>query len=138
MTLLLETLLGFALWTLAVLLFTVGVYRWSRILSGRAAIHEFRADVSTGPDWYRRAVRAHANCIENLPVFASIIGVATAAGVQGVPMEALAVTVLGARVGQTVTHVAFKETRRAVSVRFSFFFAQVIAMIAMIVLIAAG
>ncbi len=31
-------LLGFAAWTLFILFTTVGVYRWSRILTGRTAI----------------------------------------------------------------------------------------------------
>jgi hypothetical protein len=37
-------LLGFADWTLLILFATVGVYRWSRILTGRAAIAAWRAD----------------------------------------------------------------------------------------------
>jgi len=61
-------LLGFAAWTVLLLLSTVGVYRWSRILTGRVPIRDFRADQVEGEDWYRRSMRAHANCIENLPV----------------------------------------------------------------------
>jgi hypothetical protein len=63
-------LVGFAAWTVLLLLATVGVYRWSRILTGRVAIREFRADQIEGADWYKRAMRAHANCVENLPVLA--------------------------------------------------------------------
>lgn len=37
-------LLAFAGWTLALLVGTVGVYRWRQILSGRASIREWRAD----------------------------------------------------------------------------------------------
>jgi len=136
MTTPLAALLGFALWTLAVLIFTVGVHRWSLILIGRAGIHQFPADAPAGPDWYRRAVRAHANCIENLPVFASIVGVATASGAKGAALDALALAVLGARVGQTVAHVAFPQTRRVVSVRFSFFCVQLMAMLAMAAIVA--
>jgi uncharacterized MAPEG superfamily protein len=138
MTILQATLLGFALWTLAVLMFTVGVYRWSRILTGRSGIDEFSAEMRTGPDWYRRAGRAHANCIENLPVFTAVVAVASATGVKGMPIDALAIAVVCARVGQTVTHVAFTETQRTVGVRFSFFFAQVAAMIAMVIVVVSG
>ena len=60
-------LLGFAAWTLFILFVTVGVYRWSRILIGRTAIAEWRADERQGSEWYRRAVRAHLNCLENSP-----------------------------------------------------------------------
>jgi hypothetical protein len=57
-------LLGFAAWTLFILFVTVGVYRWSRILTGRTAIAEWRADERQGSEWYCRAVRAHLNCLE--------------------------------------------------------------------------
>ena len=73
-------LLGFAVWTLLVLFGTVGVYRWSRILTGRVRISEWQADQPQGSDWYRRALRAHMNCVENLPVFAAIVLCATASG----------------------------------------------------------
>jgi uncharacterized MAPEG superfamily protein len=73
-------LLGFAVWTLLVLFGTVGVYRWSRILTGRVRISEWQADRPQGSDWYQRAMRAHMNCVENLPVFAAIVLCATATG----------------------------------------------------------
>src|SRR5918998_2656003 len=66
-------LLGFATWTVLLLLATVGIYRWSRILKGRVPIREIRADEVEGKDWYKRSMRAHANCVENLPVFGAIV-----------------------------------------------------------------
>lgn len=129
------TLLGFAGWTLAVLTFTIGVHRWSRILAGRAAIHQFPADASGGPDWYRRATRAHLNCVENLPVYGAIVLTASSIGIAGTLLDALGVAVLCARVVQTTVHVAFTETRRTVAVRFSFFSIQLVAMATMIVVI---
>src|SRR5688572_12995260 len=94
------TLLGFALWTIGVLTFAIGGHRWSRILTGRAAIHEFAAHAPTGPDWYRRATRAHANCVENLPVYGAIVFVLSTAGASGRLLDVLAVTVLCTRVCQ--------------------------------------
>jgi hypothetical protein len=41
-------LVGFAVWTVLLLLATVGVYRWSRILTGRVPIRNFRADQIEG------------------------------------------------------------------------------------------
>ncbi len=73
-------LLGFAVWTLLVLFGTVGVYRWSRILTGRVGISEWQADQPQGSEWYQRAMRAHMNCVENLPVFAALVLCATATG----------------------------------------------------------
>jgi uncharacterized membrane protein YecN with MAPEG domain len=138
MSILNATLLGFALWTLAVLAFTVGVHRWSRILTGKAGMHEFPADAPSGPDWYKRATRAHANCVENLPVFAAIVVVANAVGAASPYLDALGVVILCARLAQTTTHVGFVQTARAVSIRFTFFSVQLVAMIAMAVIVLAG
>lgn len=137
MTLPLWSLLGFALWTLIILMATIGVYRWALILSGRALIHTFAADAPTGADWYRRATRAHANCIENLPVYGAIVVVLSLVGVSGSAVDALSCVVLGARVCQTSVHVAFEQTARVVSIRFSFFTLQLLSMLWLIVLIGA-
>lgn len=135
MTVTIYALLGFAAWTLLVLTATVGVYRWSRILTGRATIAEWRADKPQGAAWYQRGMRAHANCIENLPVFAAIVLAAHAAGVADPLFDLLAVVVLGARICQTTVHVSVEQTNAVASVRFAFFLVQVLAMAAMIVLL---
>src|SRR6188474_1318009 len=93
-------LLGFATWTALLLLFTIGIYRWTRIFSGTVPIRDFPADASGGAEWYRRATRAHANCIENLPVFGAIVVVAAAVGARGAALDALRVVLLCARIGQ--------------------------------------
>jgi uncharacterized MAPEG superfamily protein len=120
-------LLGFATWTIVLLLGTVGVYRWSRILTGRVPIREFRADQIDGEDWYRRAMRAHANCVENLPVFGAIVFALHARGVQSTAADLMAVLVLAARVMQSLVHVSLVQTNAVVSVRFLFYFAQIVA-----------
>src|SRR5215216_1002952 len=51
-------LLGFAGWTVLTLFGSIGVYRWSRILTGRASISEWRADAPQGSERYQRAMRA--------------------------------------------------------------------------------
>jgi uncharacterized MAPEG superfamily protein len=119
-------LLGFAAWTALLLLFTVGVYRWSRIFAGRVAIRSFPADASGGEEWYRRATRAHANCIENLPVFGAIVFALHAGNVTGAWVDALATTVLAARIFQSLVHVCFVHTNTVASWRFTFFFVQFI------------
>lgn len=65
-------LLGFAAWTMVILFTTVGTYRWSRIFTGRAEISEWQAAEQQGSDWYRRAIRAHLTCVENLPVYTQL------------------------------------------------------------------
>jgi uncharacterized MAPEG superfamily protein len=129
-------LLGFAAWTLLTLFATVGVYRWSRILTGRTAIAAWRADEPQGGDWYRRAVRAHMNCVENLPVYTAIVVVMLAAHVASPILDALAITILVARICQTTAHLAFEQTNMIAGVRFAFYFAQAISMIVMGVIIA--
>jgi len=135
MSLPLLTLVGFAAWTLLLLAATVGVHRWRLILTKRAPINGFPADAPVGPDWYQRATRAHLNCIENLPVYAAIVLVATLVGRHGALLDALSVSVLGARVCQTLVHVSFVQTARAVSYRFSLFSVQLVAMLWMVVLV---
>ncbi|ANY84158.1 hypothetical protein BB934_38585 (plasmid) [Microvirga ossetica] len=124
-------LLGFAVWTLLVLFGTVGVYRWSRILTGRVRISEWQADQPQGSDWYRRAMRAHMNCVENLPVFAAIVLCATASGENSRFLDLLAGAILVARVCQTTVHLACTPSEVAASVRFVFFFVQALGMLAM-------
>jgi uncharacterized MAPEG superfamily protein len=130
-------LLAFAVWTLLVLFGSVGVYRWSRILTGRARLTDFPADAPEGADWYKRAMRAHANCVENLPVFASVVVAVVATGVRGPLLDGLALAVLGARVGQSLVHVGLEQTERVIAVRFGFFLAQALALLAMAGLVVA-
>ena len=120
-------LVGFAVWTVLLLLATVGVYRWSRILTGRVAIREFRADQIEGADWYKRAMRAHANCVENLPVFGAIVFGLYVGNVGSALVNAVAVAVLVARIMQSLVHVCFVQTNLVTSVRFGFFFVQIVS-----------
>ena len=120
-------LVGFAAWTVLLLLATVGVYRWSRILTGRVAIREFRADQIEGAEWYKRAMRAHANCVENLPVFGAIVFGLYVGNVGSVLVNALAVAVLLARIMQSLVHVCFVQTNTVTAVRFGFFFVQIVS-----------
>lgn len=124
-------LLGFAVWTLLVLFGSVGVYRWSRILLRGARLTDFPADAPEGADWYKRAMRAHANCVENLPVFAAIVVAIVATGVASPTVDVLAVLVLGARVAQSLVHIALEQTQTVIAVRFVFFAAQAFSMLGM-------
>lgn len=130
-------LLGFAVWTVLVLFGTVGVYRWSRILTGRVRISDWQADRPQGSNWYQRAMRAHMNCVENLPVFGAIILCATAVGADSRLLNWLAGAILVARICQTTVHIAFGPSDAAASARFAFFFVQAICMLTMAVAVAA-
>lgn len=129
MTIPIQVLLAFAGWTVLTLLVGVGLVRWSQILTGRRQLNEFPADTPHGSPSYRRAVRAHANCVENLPVFGAVVVALWASGTSGPLVDALAMVFMVARVAQTTVHVAFEETNVAVGVRFSFFFVQVLCVL---------
>ncbi|MFA9476098.1 MAG: MAPEG family protein [Filomicrobium sp.] len=136
MTIPLWVLLGYAAWTLLALFATVGVYRWSHILTGRTAIAEWRADEPPESDWYRRAVRAHMNCLENLPIYTAIVVVLVATRITSPILDGLAITILGARVCQTLIHVSIEQTNTVASFRFAFFFLQAACMVWMGIFIA--
>ena len=132
MTIPMWMLLGFATWTLLLLIATVGVYRWIKILFWKAPIASFRTDQLEGEDWYRRGTRAHANCVENLPVFGAIVLVISALGVDGPAVDSLSTLVLIARVSQSLVHVSHVQTNAFVAVRFSFFSVQLLCFLALI------
>src|SRR5215204_5153178 len=131
-------LLGFATWTVLLLLATVGIYRWSRILTGRVPIREFRADEVEGKDWYKRSMRAHANCIENLPVFGTIVFALYAGDVANATVNVLMVVILAARIVQSLVHVFLVQTNTVVSVRFGFFFVQIVSFLWLIAIVVAN
>jgi len=128
------TLLGFAGWTLLLLMATVGVYRWGNILFAQAAIASFRHDAPEGAGWYQRGTRAHANCIENLPVFGAIVYVITVIGLQGPMVDALCIATLAARVCQSTVHISHEQTNAFVAVRFSFYSVQLVSFLVLIVM----
>lgn len=134
MTTALWCLLGFAGWTLALVILGVVSPRTQQVLAGRAKSNEFKADEPHGSERYRRTVRAHMNCVENLPVFASVVLVGTLVGVHAPAFGLLAVGCLAARVLQSSIHISSGSVS-AVNARFTFYLVQVVCMVAMGVMI---
>ena len=130
------TLLGFTAWTLGLLMATVGVYRWGNILFAKAAIASFRHDAPEGAGWYQRGTRAHANCIENLPVFGAMVYLITVIGLQGPIVDALCIATLAARIVQSCVHISHVQTNAFVAVRFSFYSVQLVSFMVLIVMVA--
>jgi len=122
------TLLYFALWTLLTLIFSVGVMRFHLIFTGKSQPNEFCADTPQGSSRYRRAMRAHANCVENLPIYGAIILALTVLKLDSSALNVLASIFIIMRICQTITHITFNETNRMVSFRFLFFFIQIVIM----------
>jgi len=128
-------LLGFATWTLMLLMAIVGVYRWVNILLRGASISSFRSDRLEGAGWYQRGTRAHANCVENLPVFGAIVFAIAAVDVEGWLVDLLCTIVLIARICQSLVHVSHVQTDAFVAVRFSFFSVQLVSFLVLIAMV---
>jgi uncharacterized MAPEG superfamily protein len=114
-------LAGFAGWFL-LLTFVLANYRSFLVLTGRRAANSFRADGSDVGGIGQRLTRARDNVYENLPVFAALALAASIAGRLAVT-DPLAWTVLYARIGQSVTHIASVSTP-AIYARFGFYLVQ--------------
>src|SRR5689334_16559074 len=70
------SLLGFAAWTLLLVLSLV-VYRTAMVMAGKRRANTWgRNQPSRDPELLQRLAHAHANCVENLPLFAAVILVA--------------------------------------------------------------
>lgn len=126
-----QALLGFAAWTLA-LIITVFLYRGLRFLGGTPINHWPRkAKPADDAPLIGRLEDAHANCLENLPVFAVIVLAAAATGRLDA-INALAPWVLYARIGQSAVHLSGVGAMQ-VLVRASFWAAQLVLMVWMLV-----
>ena len=136
MTIPMWVMLGFAAWTLAILTASIGVYRWSRILTGRARIAGWRPDGSEGSGWYQRATRAHMNCVENLPVYAAVALAAAVTGVGGRDLDTLALVFLAARIGQSLVHITRTQTDPVAALRFGLYLVQCVCVVWMGALVA--
>jgi uncharacterized MAPEG superfamily protein len=115
-------LVGFAAWQLA-LTVVLAVYRTMLVQTGQKQANSFAPDGSDVGGFGRRLTRARDNCYENLPVFAAIVLGASVAG-RTAELDALAIIVLYARVGQSVTHIVSTSVP-AIFVRFGFYLVQV-------------
>ena len=130
MTTALSCLVFFAAWTLGLVAFGIVPYRVGQVLLAGRAANSFSAAEPEGPEWYQRLLRAHANCVENLPVFAALVLVGQAAGHAEGSFATLAQVVCAGRVGQTLAHLS-SGSALVVNVRFTFFVVQLGAMAAM-------
>ena len=100
-----QALLGFAAWTL-LLVAGVFLYRGLRFVT-RTPINHWPRGAKPADDapLVKRLEDAHANSLENLPIFAVIVLAAAALGKLDA-IAALAPWVLYARVGQSLAHLS--------------------------------
>jgi uncharacterized MAPEG superfamily protein len=111
----------FMAWALFLLVLMEGI-RSYLVVSGRAKSNEFKPDNANLSPFLQRLARAHANCVESLPVLGGLLLVAMVTGRTGIT-DALAPWLLLARMAQSITHLVSVSVL-AVNVRFCFFAAQ--------------
>jgi len=97
-------LLLFTAWTLVLMLLYVG-YRVALVLAMKKKADSWlRGTPSDDPAFITRAQHAHLNCLENLPIFATIVLAALAMGKAPV-VDQVAAWVLYARLAQSTVHL---------------------------------
>ena len=116
-------LLGFAAWYL-LLTFALGIFRSGLVLSGKKSANSFATDGTDVGAIGRRLNRARDNCFETLPLFAAIVLAALLMNKVSV-IDTLAMYLLYARIGQSVTHLA-STSIPAINVRFALFLVQIV------------
>lgn len=108
-------------WALA-LLVLMEALRARLVVLGRVASTGFRPDNANLSPFMQRLTRAHANCIEGLPIFGGLLIVALVTG-RSELTDGLAWWLLAARIVQSSIHLA-STTLWAVNARFTAFVVQ--------------
>lgn len=116
-------LIGFIGWTLA-LLILMEVIRSGLVATGRVPANGFSPDNANLSPFMQRLARAHANCLEGLPVFGGLLLVALVTERTAVT-DGLAGVFLAARVVQSCIHLASVRAG-AVKARFTAFAVQMV------------
>ena len=114
-------LTGFIAWSLLLLVW-MEVLRTQLVTRGRVPANGFRPDNAGLSPFMQRLARAHANCVESLPIFGGLLLVAIATGRTGIT-DTLAGLFLAARIFQSVVHL-LSLSAFAVTIRFSAFAVQ--------------
>lgn len=121
MTPTLAALTGFIAWTLF-LLIVMEAIRSRMVVTKEVPANGFRPDNSNLSPFMQRLARAHANCLEGLPIFGGLMLVAVISGKSSLT-DPLAFVLLGARIVQSSIHLA-SLSPTAVTFRFTAFAVQ--------------
>ncbi len=114
-------LTGFVAWSLF-LLVLMEVIRSKLVLTKAVAANGFNPENSNLSPFMQRLARAHANCIEGLPIFGGLMLIAVVAGRASIT-DPLAYLLLFSRILQSVIHLS-SLSALAVTLRFSAFAVQ--------------
>lgn len=114
-------LLGFLSWTLLLLVLMEGI-RSKLVVTREVPANGFSPDNAGLSPFMQRLARAHANCLEGLPLFGGFMVLAVIAGKSDIT-DPLAYVVLAARIVQSAIHLA-STSPMAVTARFTAFAVQ--------------
>jgi len=114
-------LLGFLSWTLALLVLMEAI-RSKLVLTRQVPANGFSPDNAGLSPFMQRLARAHANCLEGLPLFGGFMLLAVVAGKSQVT-DPLAYALLASRIVQSLIHLA-STSPWAVTARFTAFAVQ--------------
>lgn len=117
----LGALTGFVGWTL-LLLFIMEGRRTQLVLTKAVPANGFVPDNANLSPFMQRLARAHANCLEGIPLFGGLMIICLLAGKPSIS-DPLAYVLLGARIVQSTIHLA-STSQLAVSARFTAFSVQ--------------
>ena len=114
-------LTGFIAWAL-LLLVLMEALRSQLVLQGKVPANGFAPDNAGLTPFMQRLARAHANCVEGLPIFGGLLLVAIVTD-RATVTDPLAYHFLASRVFQSLVHLA-SLSAAAVMVRFTAFAVQ--------------
>src|ERR1035437_3465664 len=117
----LTALTGFVGWSLF-LLVLMELIRSKLVITKAVAANGFKPDNANLSPFMQRLARAHANCIEGLPIFGGLMLIAVVIGRSSIT-DPLAYVFLSARILQSVIHLS-SLSALAVPLRFSAFAVQ--------------
>lgn len=117
----LTALTGFVAWTLALLVLMEAI-RTKLVITKEVPANAFQPDNANLSPFMQRLARAHANCLESLPLFGILMLVAVVAD-KAYVTDPLAYPLLAARIVQSLIHLSSRSSL-AVSLRFTAFAVQ--------------
>lgn len=117
----LYALTGFLAWSLLLLVLMEAIRSWL-VLTQSVAANGFTPDNANLSPFMQRLARAHANCLEGLPIFGGLMLIAVVSGKTAIT-DPLAYVFLVARILQSVIHLSSLSTL-AVTLRFCVFAVQ--------------
>lgn len=97
-------LTGFAFWTILLTLLLVTIRGYNGFSGAKIPLNSFSPSGKDMPGFGQRVTRAHLNCLESLPVFATLVLVAGLSDKLSI-LESTAMIVLYTRLAQSIVHM---------------------------------